>query len=540
MHAVGSFVPMASLHDAYELGGVAGHGRTTLVRLAVRRGDCLPVALKQLRMEHSVDPDKRQRFIRQYRRACMLQHDNIEALIDMVDGDDGPVAISEWVDGRSLLRLSRWRRKQKEAWDPSEIAVIARSLLEALRYAHHHPTDFTEPGMLHGGIWPGNVLVGVDGSIKLVDFGMATVWQEGNEPWQDLDAMRYLSADHMQHGPSAASDLYSVGAMVHELISGQRFRGDCETEVEMRAVIDRAEPPPPPEREIPPELERLRQALLGPIPHPQLALEHLLELCASIPASGGERRLGQLVREALRTDSTQPDPESTPPRGIAIEAVPQARERPPTRERPVAHEQPAVRDLARARERPAAGEPHAAGLGLRLERIPLGQQLRQSRSSDTQSVPVRVRHEVTAAREPLFLRQTEPPKSERTRIAEVRRSGVAVAIEPPVDHDADTVPLEETRAKLEAELGAKDEAPDAAEPEVPFDPDVTAEVTKIPQLPEDLARSRAEAAAAAAVEAEAETPQSGGRSWIRGPMGWALLGAIAVGIGLPLIARCGV
>ncbi|MEM9453244.1 MAG: protein kinase [Myxococcota bacterium] len=511
---------MASLHDAYELGGVAGHGRTTLVRLAVRRGDCQPVALKQLRMEHAVDPDKRGRFIRQYRRACMLDHQNIERLLDIVEGDDGPVAVSEWVDGRSLLRLSGWRRKNDDPWAPEEIAVIARSLLEALHYAHHHPTDFAAQGMLHGGIWPGNVLVNVEGNVKLVDFGMASVWQEAPEPWQDLDALRYLSADHVRHGPSAASDIYSVGALVHEMISGQRFRDECETEAEMRMVIDHPEPPPPCGREVPPALERLRRGLLEPVPNPRSALEHMLALCASIPAAEGQDRLSALVRKALRIDSTQPDPE---PASLGGAELP-------------------LDGIARARSRASAVVHHAAGHVLELEQIPLGQAPRQIKPRDTQSVPVPIQHEVTAAREPMFLHQTAPPKGERARHAEQRRSGVAVA--PPADPDVDTVPLDEPRAQLSAELrAAGDESSTANTPrrrsrrisDMIFDPDATAEVNKIAQLPEDRAREQAATTAAADVETETEPER---RHWLRGPLGWALLGALLVGVGLPLFARC--
>lgn len=133
---------MGSLHDAYELGGVAGHGRTTVVRLGVRRGDASPVALKQLRIEHAKDPDKRRRFVQQTRRATMLQHEGIETVIDVVDGSDGPVAVAEWIDGRSLERLAIRRRRNDEPWSSEEVVLVARSLLEALRYAHHHPTTF--------------------------------------------------------------------------------------------------------------------------------------------------------------------------------------------------------------------------------------------------------------------------------------------------------------------------------------------------------------------------------------------------------------
>ncbi|MCA9710344.1 MAG: hypothetical protein KDK70_31180, partial [Myxococcales bacterium] len=363
---------------------------------------------------------------------------------------------------------------------------------------------------------PVGVSIDVDGNVKLVDFGMAAVWQEGREPWQDLDAMRYLSADHVRHGPSASSDIYSVGAIIHELLSGEQFRGECETEAEMRAAIDRAEPPPCPRPDVPTSLERLRRGLLEPIPQPRLTLEHMLELCESIPDAGGREQLSSLVRTALRIDSTQPDADGTPPRGIAIEAD--------------------VDGIAHARGRSSAAVhtaavgaavSAAAGPAAKLEAVPLGQSPRAPKPRDTQSVPVPVQHEVTAAREPMFLSQTAPPKGHRARDAEIRRSGLLV------DHDASTDPIEEVRARLEQELDRPRSRAAQRVSDLLEDPGVTAEVTKVPQLPEDRAR---EQAAAAAATTTAAPPRA---AWLRGPLGWALLGAVAVGIGLPLVARCG-
>ena len=320
---------MGSLHDAYELGGVAGHGRTTLVRLGVRRGDCSPVALKQLRLEHARDPERRGRFVQQARRACMLHHEHIEAVLDVVEGRDGPVAVAEWIDGRSLQRLALARRRKDEPWPVQEVALVARCLLEALRHAHHQPTAFDTQGMLHGGLWPGNVLVDVDGHVKIVDFGMASVWQEGREPWQDLEAMRYLSAEHVRHGATASSDLYAVGAIVHELLTGRRFRDECETEADMRAMMDRPAPPERARDDTPPALERLRRRLLDPVPNPRLTLEQVLDVCATLPLGQAREGLGALVQETLRTDSSasDPDPEPTPPRGIPLAAMAEAEAR---------------------------------------------------------------------------------------------------------------------------------------------------------------------------------------------------------------------
>jgi serine/threonine protein kinase len=502
---------MGSLHDAYELGGVAGHGRTTIVRLGVRRGDASPVALKQLRIEHAQDPDKRARFIQQARRACMLHHEGIETMLDVVDGRDGPVAVAEWIDGRSLERLALGRRRNDQPWSPEEVALVARGLLEALRYAHHQPTAFDTHGMLHGGLWPGNVLVDVAGNVKLVDFGMASVWQEAREPWQDLESLRYLSSDHVRHGATAASDLYAVGAIVHELLAGHRFRSELQTEAEMRAAIDRLEPPERPREDEPIQLERLRRRLLEPVQNPRLTIEHVLDLCAAIPLGDARDALRALVRETLRNDSTAPEPD-TPPLGITLPTGPE-----------IPHD-----GVAKSRFRDAAAIHLAAGnggLGIALRQVPLGQTPRPPRRRDTQSVPVPVHHEQTAARQPMFLQQTAPPVGEEARSAERERSGGGGAAAPQEVLEVDTAPLPvgEPEAAVPEPI---DEPDDHPEPLVELE--VTAEISGIPRLPEDVTPLLPIATA----------PPARSPGWLRGPLGWALLGAVAVGVGLPLWARC--
>lgn len=553
---------MGSLHDAYELGGVAGHGRTTVVRLGVRRGDASPVALKQLRIEHAQDPDKRRRFVQQARRATTLQHEGIETVIDVVDGSDGPVAVAEWIDGRSLERLAIRRRRNDESWSSEEVVLVARSLLEALRYAHHHPTTFDAQGMLHGGLWPGNVLVDVDGNVKLVDFGLASVWQEAPEPWQDLESLRYLSAEHVRQGATAASDLYAVGAIVHELLAGQRFRAEHMTEDEMRAAIDRPEPPERPREDVPAPLERLRRRLLEPVQSPRLTLEHMLDLCVAIPLGEARATLRALVRETLRNDSTAPEPE-TPPRGTSKLVGPEL-----------------LNDgIAKARSRTSAAVHTAAGggrgPGIALQQLPLGQAPKRPRARDTQSVPVPVNHEQTAARKPMFLQQTALPVGDAARRAERERSGETPGdrvAEPPAragvgandwlpsyegeepsplatrSPDASGGRQEDTGRKLAPqEVADVDTAPLPVGPEVAvpepidgpedepeplLDLGVTAEVARAPRLPEDRDSDDT-------MTLPLDRPARGrGLGWLHGPVGWALLGAIAVGIGLPLAARC--
>lgn len=489
---------MGSLHDAYELGGVAGHGRTTRVRLGVRRGDCFPVALKQLRSQHVDDSDRRARFIRQARRAQLLSHDAIEKVLDVLDDEEGPVIVAEWIDGRSLHRLALGMRKEGTPWPVNVVALIAQRLLQGLRHAHHHPTDLDAQGMVHGGVGPRNVLIDIQGEVKLVDFGLAAVLQEAREPWQTLEAMRYLSADHVRYGASPASDLYAVGAIVHELLAGRTFRAECETEADMRAAIDELEPPSRPRDDVPAPLERLRRRLLEPVPNPRVTLEHMLDLCAAVPLGDAPGDLRALVREALRNDSTQPDPESLDEES----------------DDGIAH--------ARSRSGPMV---HVAAD--RLEQVPMGAGARQPRPRDTQAVPIPHDHEQTAPRRPLFLQQTALPASDAARDAEARRSGGREDGAPPRKNDeVDTAPIAIEPGAPQIELEVTPSPIPTRGPLV--DPDVTAEVDRAPQLPEDRMPKRA--------RPEGARP----RPWLRlnTPLGWAMIGALVAGVGLPLVARC--
>ncbi|MEM7153773.1 MAG: protein kinase [Myxococcota bacterium] len=502
---------MGSPRDAYELGGVAGEGRTTLVRLGVRRGDSQPVALKQLRTDHVERPGRRVRFIEQAQRASLLDHETVERIFDVLDDRERPLVVAEWIDGRALNRLIDRRRTSGESWSPEAVTHIATCLLEALRHAHQQLSHFDVPGvMLHGGIAPRNVLVDIEGNIKLVGFGMASVWQEAPEPWQDLETLRYLSADHARRGASPASDLYAVGAIVHELLSGKRFRDECKTEEQMREAIDRLEPPPRPRKDVPSALERLRRRLLEPAPNPRMTLEHMLDICAAVPVDGARTELRDLVREALRMDSTQ-----TGPTPVVEEDAAVAR----------SHKQSVSNPLKQA-----------------LEQVPIGKEPRR-RGRDTQSVPVPVDHEQTAPRRPLFLQQTAPPQSDETRDAEQRRSGrdepnLDVGIEDRIEEPNPQSIAEVDTAPLSVEEGAPQIPMDDLEPLPITEPKETDEIPRAPEHMQERLRPKPPQVVSAS--GEMGEPSEVARSWlqVRGPLGWALVGALGVGIGLPLAVRC--
>ncbi len=444
-------------------------------------------------------PERRARFLTQARRAAMLQHRSIEEVYDLIDHDNVPTIVSEWVDGRSLQRLASWMRRSDRSWDPTLVAVIAESLLNALRHAHRQLTHVDARGVLHGGIWPGNVLIDVGGRVKLVDFGLAAVWQRADEPWQDLEAMRYLSAAHLRQGASAASDLHSVGALVHELLSDHLFRERYETEADMRTAIESATPPPL-ARETP--LESVRCGLLGSITDATQALERALDQCSNLSADDARERLGTLVAEALRDDNPVAEP--------------------------AAPEDPSDddRDDRMAGRHTAADSPPdtLARLGLRRGRR------RKRRGPITKPVAVPRDHELTAKRTPVALLQTRPARGATARDAERRRSGndepeTPRAVPEPIA-EVDTAPL--------ADAEPEDPETESSRRQPGLVPGETAEVDRIPLLPEDRAAT-----------ALSPTLRRGPRlplpAWarLRGPLGYVLLGAALVAIGGPVVARCG-
>jgi hypothetical protein len=354
---------------------------------------------------------------------------------------------------------------------------------------------------------------------------------------------------------------------VHELLSGRRFRHEHQTEAEMRVAIDRFEPPERPREDVPASLERLRRRLLEPVQSPRLALEHMLDLCVALPLGDARGTLRALVRETLRNDSTAPEPD-TPPRGTSRVVGPEL----------------GPDGIAKARARAPVAVHMAAGggrgPGIALQQVPLGQPSRKRRGRDTQSVPVPVNHEQTAPRKPMYLQQTAKPVGEAAVRAERERSGgeligerwpgeaddgaeligVRQGSSGATDRDGERSPEDEpddrelqqedgsSRGPAPQEVADVDTAPlpvadlEVAVPEPVDEPEdqpeplldlgVTAEVPKVPQLAQD--------------RDEDDTsilpidPPPRGRIWrrLQGPVGWALLGAVAVGIGLPLVARC--
>jgi TolB-like protein/Tfp pilus assembly protein PilF/predicted Ser/Thr protein kinase len=221
------------------------------------------VAIKVLPASFSADPDRLRRFEQEARAAGILNHPNITAVYDigMNESDGAPYVVQELLEGETLRsRLAEGPLAVRKAID------YALQIAYGLAAAH-------EKRIVHRDLKPENLFVTKDGRVKILDFGLAklTHAQEGSaatnlstatpgtEPGVVLGTLGYMSPEQVRGKPADhRGDIFSFGAILYEMLSGQRaFHGDSVADT-MSAILMK-EPPDlsVANRDIPAGLERI-------------------------------------------------------------------------------------------------------------------------------------------------------------------------------------------------------------------------------------------------------------------------------------------
>jgi beta-lactam-binding protein with PASTA domain/predicted Ser/Thr protein kinase len=205
------------------------------------------VAIKILNERHANDEQFVERFRREAKNAAGLSHPNIVSIFDRGEAEGTYYIAMEYLDGRSLKELIT-----KRGPAPINVAVdYARQILAALRVAHRQ-------GLVHRDIKPHNVLVDGEGRIKVTDFGIARAGpSQMTEEGSIIGTAQYLSPEQAQGAPvTPASDLYSVGIVLYELLTGQvPFGGETPVELAMKHLSKVPEPPSHIRPEVPRDLD---------------------------------------------------------------------------------------------------------------------------------------------------------------------------------------------------------------------------------------------------------------------------------------------
>ena len=220
----------------YRLGQALGRGGMAAVHRAVDEQLGRAVAVKLMRAELGAEPAFRGRFVNEARNAASISHPNVVTVFDFGTDGPGPYIVMELVEGGDLAGLIA----RDAPLAPQRAASVAAEVAAALQAAHGR-------GIVHRDVKPGNILIAADGHPRVADFGIAraTGEQSLTNTGTSFGSVEYFSPEQARGEPAtAASDLYALGVVLYEMLTGVRpFTGDTSYAVAVARL--QGEPPDP-------------------------------------------------------------------------------------------------------------------------------------------------------------------------------------------------------------------------------------------------------------------------------------------------------
>lgn len=201
-------------------------------------------------------------FLDEARIAASLHHPSIVELYELGHLEGSTFIAMEWVDGIDLRRILQKEQERGGVVPPGVAAWFVARLCEGLQHAHSaRDASGQQLGIIHRDVSPQNVMVSFNGTVKLVDFGIAkaTAWMSRSKPGVIKGKFLYLAPEQLTTDPlDHRMDLFSLGTMLYELTTGQSPFYRTSTEAVIYAI--RMEDPDPPtkiRKGFPPALEKI-------------------------------------------------------------------------------------------------------------------------------------------------------------------------------------------------------------------------------------------------------------------------------------------
>lgn len=445
---------------------VGGMAEVWKARMKGVEGFQKTVAIKRILPHLTDSSDFVTMFIDEAKLAAQLNHNHIIHIYDLGKiGDDYFIAM-EYVDGKDLRTILNTAREKEQPLPLGLALLVASRLASALEHAHSRKDFDGKPlGLVHRDVSPQNVLISFEGDIKLCDFGIVKAVTKASKTQMGAlkGKLQYMSPEQAWGRPvDARSDIFSLGALLFEMLTGRRlFSGDSEMSVLDAVREGRIQAPRDLDPRIPLEVNALVLKALARDPEDRFETAGQLQqeldaLLASLKPTPSTTDLGRYMRRLFgevraETESAAPAP--------AAAAVPSAV--------PAAPVRPAMPSLAPAAGAevsqvvPAARKSNQALLWIGLAALlalAVGGFFYLDRSAPTAPAPSPpAAQEVTApdagAAEPISPPEESaaaPPQEAVQEPVTAPASVVAAAPEPPARAAATPAPVEPTRAAPEA------------------------------------------------------------------------------------------
>ena len=284
------------------------------------------VAVKVLRPEYGRDPDFFARFRQEAQSAASLNHPGVVAVYDYGTDAAGPYIVMELVDGEDLGSIVR----RTGALPPRQAARLGSQIARAIAAAH-------ERGFIHRDIKPSNVLVTRDGKAKVTDFGIARAVAEAalTLPGTTLGSVHYFSPEQARGElASETSDIYSLGIVLYELLTGRRpWEGDSAAAIATARLTGPVPSPSKVRAGVPPALEAITRKALATDPDDRFAsadamadaLDAFLAELANAAGAGAVPAVGAAAAAAIAGAGLTPPgaggPGSAAPGGPGLPAA---------------------------------------------------------------------------------------------------------------------------------------------------------------------------------------------------------------------------
>ncbi|HVW25384.1 MAG TPA: protein kinase [Polyangiaceae bacterium] len=247
--------------------GVGGMAEVFLAKKRGAEGTYKLLVVKRILPAHDSSRRFRAMFAEEAQLATRLNHPNIVQVYDFQDyGDEGQLLSMEYVEGPDLRRLQKSALAKKTKIPPYVSAYIVAEVAKGLHYAHERRDEGGKPlDIVHRDVSPQNILLSFDGAVKIADFGIASASLFRDEPGVLKGKTGYMSPEQAHaEKVDRRTDVYSLGVVFHELLTGRSLHGAAEGAKLLEAVrAGIVEPPSLYAPEVPPELEAIAMRALS-------------------------------------------------------------------------------------------------------------------------------------------------------------------------------------------------------------------------------------------------------------------------------------